>query len=284
MNVDIRKTCAHCGQHYWWTVQEQEDFAQRGLPRPKRCPACRAARNRATVQQAHALVRREPPPTAMAFPELQQPLITDDIRQLIGEASAPVVDRGRTFSEWWNDVDVREQQLVKKIQAGRTANILVKQRVEIMKSVNEMAQMAANLRRQKLEAELAELELEDRITERVALRDVRLQTQRALEETRRRKLLQSHESSASTRGRIINDHRADLRAKAWAHERAVKDLYSLLDEAMHSNAPDYLKAARIRGILGVYLQHHEIVVPPEVQQLLARVDEDPDAPPASRSH
>ena len=155
MNADIQKTCAHCGQDFWWTVQEQEGFAQRRLRSPKRCPDCRPARKGASARQAHALVRRQPSSTAMSFPELKQPLITEDIQRLIVEASAPVEDRPRTFSEWCNGEDVREKQLAKKIQAGRTANVLVKQRAEFMASVSEIAKKADDFRHERLEAQLA---------------------------------------------------------------------------------------------------------------------------------
>src|SRR5258708_2839657 len=124
MDVDIRKTCAHCGEHFWWTVEEQDDVAQRGRRSPKRCPACRPARTKAPAQPVHALVRRVPASSAMTFPELHQPLITEGIQRLISEASAPVEDRPQTFSEWLNGEDVREKQLAKKVRAGQAANVL----------------------------------------------------------------------------------------------------------------------------------------------------------------
>lgn len=42
--VDQQLTCATCGQRFPWTVGEQRFFRERGLERPRRCPACREAR------------------------------------------------------------------------------------------------------------------------------------------------------------------------------------------------------------------------------------------------
>ncbi len=36
--------CVECGRTFTWTYGEQEYYKQRGLDRPKRCPACRSQR------------------------------------------------------------------------------------------------------------------------------------------------------------------------------------------------------------------------------------------------
>lgn len=257
MNADIRKTCARCGERFWWTVGEQEDFAQRGLRSPRRCADCRAARKMAPAEQAQALVRRAPASTAMTFPELQQPLITEDIRRLIAEASAPVEDRLRTFSEWWKDENVREKQLAKKIQAGRMANVLVKQSAEFMASVSELAKKADDFRRERLEARLAELELQDRIAERTSLRDVRLATQRAIETGRHRKLLEPETSPKSERQRVLADHRRDRQARVRAGRTMLTDFLNEVHIVCDSRASIHERALQIRNLLAAFEMDEE---------------------------
>lgn len=273
MNVDIEKACAQCGRRYWWTVREQEDFARRRLRSPKRCPDCRAARKRAPAHQTQALVRREPSSKAMILPELQQPLITGDIRRLIAEASAPVENRRRTVSEWWNNEDPREKQLVKKIQARRTAIVLVKQQTEFMASLSELAKQADDFRRERLEAQLAELELRDRIAERLSLRSGRLATQRAIESETHCKLLEAEAAPepVSRSQQIVGEHREELQARAAAQRAALADFRSEVAAIIAEDVDDGQKAHELRAVLESY-RLPENALPKRVRQFLADVD------------
>ena len=188
----------------------------------------------------------------MTFPDLQKLLVADDIRQLLAEATAPVEDRLRTLTEWWNDVDIREQQLAKKIQAGRTANVLAVQRVELMNSANQMVLMAVNLRRQALEAELAELKLAEEIAARKALRDLRLHTQRVIEEAKHRKLLEPAASPTSERDRVLDEHRRDRQAQVRAADEMLRDFMNEVHLACESRASIHERALRIRNLLSVF--------------------------------
>ena len=257
MNADICKTCAHCGQDFWWTVQEQGDFAKRRLRTPKRCPDCRPAQRKPPAQQADALVRREPSSMAMTFPDLQKLLVADDIKQLLAEATAPIEDRFPTLWEWWNDIDIRQEQLANKIRAGRTANVLAAQRVALMESANKMVAMAINQRRQALEAELAELKLKEEIAERHALRDLRLQTQRAIEEAKHRKLLEPPKTPIPVRDRVLDEHRLDRQAQVRAADEMLRDFLSEVRLACESRASIHERALRIRNLLSVFEMDEE---------------------------
>ena len=193
----------------------------------------------------------------MSFPELKQPLITEDIQRLIVEASAPVEDRPRTFSEWCNGEDVREKQLAKKIQAGRTANVLVKQRAEFMASVSEIAKKADDFRHERLEAQLAELELQDRIAERTSLRDVRLATQRAIEVGKHRKLLEPERTPESERERTLDEYRRDRQARARVGRELLDDFLREVHLVCESRASIHERALQLRNVLAAFEMDEE---------------------------
>ena len=188
----------------------------------------------------------------MTFPDLQKLLVADDIKQLLAEATAPVEDRLRTITEWWNDVDIREQQRAKKIQAGRTANVLATQRVELMNSANQMVLMAVNLRRQTLEAELAELKLAEEIAARKALRDLRLRTQRVIEEAKHRKLLEPAAPPRPERERILEEHRRDRLARTQAGQEMLTDFLNEVRLVCDSRASIHERALQIRNLLSAF--------------------------------
>jgi hypothetical protein len=276
MDVDVEKICARCGRPYWWTVEEQEDCDNRGVMPLRRCANCSGvARERATSDTL-MLARQVPSPAAMSFPQLQQPLITPDIRRLIAEASAPIEDRGQTFLEWIEGENPRKKQLARKTWAHQAANALVKERIELMGSIAEIANRTDAFRRARLEAELAALELEDQIAERRVLRTTRLATASALEAEKQRTLLNPAPTPQSDRDQAIQHHRDALKAKADAKRGALADLLASVRDVFESGASDEQRATEIRELLHVYKQP-DTVLSPKVRRFLefAETEDEP---------
>lgn len=201
-----------------------------------------------------ALASTAPLP-ALSAPELDQPLMTPAIKQLVDEAAAPVVGRRRTLSEWLNDVDIREKQLAHKIQAGRTAVVLVQQRTELIAAVGEMVRTASGIRRQILEDHLAELRLQDEIVEHVAVRNGRLRTQIALEQERQRQLLEPPAPpppQPSERDLVLAEHRQDRLDRAKAGDQMLEDFLREVHLICESRAGIHERALRLRNLLDVF--------------------------------
>lgn len=192
---------------------------------------------------------------ALSAPELDQPLVTPAIKQLVDEAAAPIVDRCRTLSEWFNDVDIREKQLAQKIQAGRTAVVLVQQRTELIAAVGEMVRTASGIRRQILEDHLAELRLQDEITEHTVLRDGRIRTQIALEQERQRQLLEPPAPPPPQpfeRDLVLAEHRQERLGRAKAGDQMLEDFLREVHLICESRASIHERALRLRNLLDVF--------------------------------
>jgi len=230
---------------------------------------------------------------------LRELLSGDDIRELLEDAAAPIIDRPRTLVEWWNDVDIYEQQLDRKLDASEAAAILVADRMGIAEAVMDIARMARQHHLEQRQTVLAALQLEQEIASRVALREARLKTERLLEEQKQcalsgeieesaalrnsrinnqhvadvqkhRKLLQEEAPQAppvSKRELMIRDHRDDLRAKATVRRETLNDLDAEVKAIFNSRLSGEQKVAQIRAALEVY-QQDESVLPKRVRAFL----------------
>jgi hypothetical protein len=242
IDVDVRLLCHQCGQHFWWPVEYQRMAADGKSAKPTVCDHCLArGGSLARTTGSHAV----------SFPQTQQPLITEDIRKLIAESSVEIRNRYRTPVEWWRGEDVFEKQLAKKVRAGQAANTLVKQRVELINTVIEAAKRADDFRRERLEAQLAELELQGKIADRLRLRD----------------------APVSERERLIQEQREDLRARASVRRQTLEDLDKAVNEIFESKLTDWQMAAQIRAVLEVY-QQDESILSESVRAFLRCIDDE----------
>lgn len=198
------------------------------------------------------------------------PMFTEDIKRLLLEASAPVEDRLRTFSEWWNDTDIQARQLANKVQAGQTANTLVKQRLELMTLLADIADRETGERRRQLETQLAELELEHKIAELQSLQSVRLETQRVFHEQKLQNLTNPPPPPpppVPARERVLTEHRENRSARARAANERLDDFFSDIRLACERRTDIHERALRIRQVLEVY-EMDEDALPAEARRIL----------------
>ena len=188
----------------------------------------------------------------MIAPELGEMPLGPDIQQLVERTSALLEDRPQTFFEWWNNVDVVEVQLAKKIEFGRAALVLIKQRTEIMASVGRVMLTSAEQRRHLLETQLASTQLEEQIALQHELRDVRRDTQRAIEEGKQRKLLEPARTRESVREQVVEDRRADLQAQLRAGDQMLRAFLQEVHLICESRASIHERALRLQNLLNVF--------------------------------
>ena len=228
MRATVTKRCATCGLPFLWTPAEQDVYHANGLTPPRQCPQHRGElQRREDTTNALTPARAS---AAMAVPELQQLLVADDVRQLLVESSMRIVDRRRTLGEWYRGADLRQEQIDKKIAAGQAAKTLIGQRVDIMKSASEMVQVAANLRRQKLEAQRDELKLEREIAA----------------------LSGEAEAPRSERERVLEEHRENRQARLRASDEMLQDFLGEVRQVCDSRASIHERALRLQNLLTVF--------------------------------
>ena len=240
------------------------------------CPSCE--RLHAESRHADAAdVFGDNGPTAQALvplsrqtaPQLSQPALpqpparfTDraslfaDINQLLDEATTPITDRRRTFFEWLRGIDPRAEQIARKMAAAKTADELVVQRTVLFKHLQQMVTAMADAEVATLEAQikvqqarLVALELEDKINERLALRDVRLQVQRAVEAKR---LREHTETGVSERERVLEEHRENRQARLRASDEMLQDFLGEVRQVCDSRASIHERALRLQNLLSVF--------------------------------
>lgn len=270
MSTSLRGYCVDCGALTVVTLGSDCRWL---------CAPCRRRRTETaddTPGDHQTLALRHPsndPPVAgaTATPELDLPLVGEDIRRLLVEASAPIVPRSRTVGEWFSGVSAAEIDYHKKLVAGDHANALLRQRREAITEIRLLANEAATARRAQLEARLAEVELQDRIAERLATRPARLRLAVAAEAEKQRKLLAPAEPELSEREQAVQDHRDTLRARARAKRGALADFLASIRDVFESGASDEQRATEIRELLSVYRQP-ETVLSPKIRRFLEYVE------------
>ena len=302
VTADLEISCVECPDTFWWTVGEQEFFEEMGYVAPKRCQDCRAkkrARQAYQPESSTALVpaksRRKSTALAPSVPKL--PALPDfpreftnraslfaDIQQLLGEATAPVVDRRRSFWEWLGGVDVKAQQIAKKMEAARNADELVRQRTALFEHLQEMIAAATNAELARLEAhirvqqaQLRALELQEQINQRRGLASQRFQTQQLREHLNQRQLLRAAEEKPEDEDQtIINDHRRTLNAKARSRQQVLSDFLQQIDLICRTRLTVHEKSLRIRALLDAFEMDEESL-PERSRRILRKAERSSDA-------
>lgn len=203
--------------------------------------------------------------------DLPQNAITPDIEQLVAEAFSPFEDRARSFWEWLTDFDVRGAQMAQKLASAKNAQALLRTRKDLIADMTEMFQSATDLRRRQLEAFLNELTLKEQIAEKLALTGARLATLKAIETTRRQKLLEAPPEPVSRSQQVVGEHREELQARAAAQRAALADFRSEVAAIIDEDIDDGQKAHELRAVLESY-RLPENALPKRVRQFLANVD------------
>ncbi|HVZ23399.1 MAG TPA: hypothetical protein VG871_20145 [Vicinamibacterales bacterium] len=257
--------CAVCGQNFTWS------HAESSTP-PTCCPDHRGVA--ATSATAASLSRRLPTSTSLAnFPNLQQLLAGDDLKQLLAEASRPIEHRSRTFLEWFNDVDIINQQVQEKFAAGDTLQSFMEQRLTLFDTLAKAARRVEDFQHERLEAELKTLTLEDEINEELALRSIRVATKVARAVAEYQKALQPDRSgevrqesapapkrqkpAKTERERVLDDVRRDRKARVHAADDMMRDFLREIDIAAGCRASIHERALRIRVLMDVFEQDEE---------------------------
>lgn len=203
--------------------------------------------------------------------ELPQHIVTPDIQWLVEEAFSPFEDRRRTFLEWLTDFDVRGAQMAQKLVAAGNAQTLLRVRIDLIADMTALFQSVTDLRRRQLEAFLNELALKERIIEQLTLASTRLGTLKAIETSRRQKLLEAPPETISHSQQIVGEHCEELQARASAQRAALADFRSEVAAIIDEDIDDGQKAHELRALLESY-RLPENALPKRVRQFLADVD------------
>ncbi len=289
---DLEFVCQKCGTSFWWTVQEQQDCSERGLRAPKRCEKCRAPR-RSPRRKSTALVRNDAQPTALmpivpelpatVLPELpieftDRSALFNDIQQLLWEAATPVEYRERTFLEWWRGVDIRAQQIARKMEASRTADELIQQRTTLFGHLQEMITAATDTQLARLRVQVAlqqellkAIELQEEVSRRRATAAERFATEQLNEKVKQKRLSQAFDERPRERPdpaeETVRQHRKSLRLHAQASQAVISDFLSAVEEICENGYALHEKALRIRKILDVF-QMSEDELPRRARDIL----------------
>ena len=292
LNVDVERTCSSCGDLFWFTAQEQASYAQRRLFAPKRCPECREMRGeresqhesvepsstaRDLVHSRSSVVRGLPPyvatPPVMSLPQFEVPaLLVDrgaffaDIDRLLAEATSPIVERRRTFLEWMRSVDIRAEQIARKLQAAQTADDLVVQRTMLYEHLTQMITAASNAQLAAIDAhicvyrkQLEALKLYEEIQQRRALAGPTLSKQLLEANLEHQKLVRVEQQRSAVpvkkidpRDQAIEDHRRDRAARARATRTVLDDFHHELRDILNMSVGIQRKASHIRALMEAY--------------------------------
>jgi len=288
MYADVQKQCANskCQRVFWLTAHEQQRCHDQRLRLPDRCPACRSGNGSADISTALASleqVRDQGLGDLLPNPAS----LFGDILDLMKDASAPIEVRSRTFWEWMRGLDLQAAQIEKKLRAGSAADQLLRQRLDLIRRLQEVTRLrydaleAEMAQQQKLlRARLEQLELEEKIAQLEALKKQRVETLQ-LEETRKhvRLLNEINPPPASPPAtpvdpikQAIDDHRRQFKAKASAKQLVISDFLKELQKVFRANVEDAVKAARIRAVLEAYKQDVE-ALPKDIRTFLEDVED-----------
>ncbi|MDO8430785.1 MAG: hypothetical protein Q7S58_00095 [Candidatus Binatus sp.] len=217
----------------------------------------------------------EPTSLAVAEPswmnELPDRIVTPDIQQLVEEAFSPFEDRRRSFWEWLTEFDVRGAQMAQKLAAAGNAQALLRVRKDMVADMTALFQSVTDLRSGQLEAFLNELTLREQIAEKLALASTRLGTLKAIETSRRQKLLEAPPEAVSRSQQVVGEHREELQARAAAQRAALADFRSEVADIIDEDIDDGQKAHELRALLESY-RLPENALPKRIRQFLADVD------------
>lgn len=302
MNVDILKTCASCGQRYWWTAQQRQEYAAQGLPAPTQCSVCCPVAypepsndedQGGDEDQEQALELYEEQDNdqdgggqslvawnqtaPMIVTHLPSDIVTADVQHLVNEAFADFDDRQRTFLEWLQGVDLRGQRMAQKLGASHDAQALIDEQQKIVDKLTHLSQSRSNLRRQELDAMLAELNVQAQIMEKLMLTGPRLRTLQMLEMQRQQALLpapvQPTLPEPSHYQQIVGEHLEEVQAKSGARRAAIRACRAEVRDIMDDgDLSDEEGAYEVRAILEAY-GLPDIALPKSVQKFLASVEE-----------
>jgi len=295
---DLELCCTKCGTSFWWPVQEQKQ----GTTAPTLCANCRPVRLkprrpkkstalvRTSGEQSTALVPAVLPqlpalpdlPAPPTLPELppeftDRAAFFDDIKRLLRDAEAPIEDRLRTPLEWWRGVDVRAEQLARKMQASQTASELVRHRTALFEHLQQMIAAATNAELARLRAHIAlqheqlrVIELQEELNQRRALAAEKFVTQQLTERAKQRKLLEAFrpEPEEPDEGEVaIEEHRKRLHLHAKAGQAVISDFLSAVEEICDTRYSLHEKSLRIRKLIDVF-QISEDELPRRAREIL----------------
>jgi len=288
MDADIQKKCPKCLKTFWFTAEEQAECEKSKSPAPRLCLVCRTSGSGevSTALATLAQVREgQDAFLAKILPDASALFL--DIQQLMKQAAAPIDERPRTFWEWLRDIDLQAQQMEKKLRAGNQADQLLRQRLgllrqylEVAKTMNEAEDEQMERYQKKLRAYLETLKLQEEIAQQQALRDERIKT-RQLEETKKQVGLLNEINPPPPPPPVkpvdpvkeaIDTHRSQLHAKATAKQLVLCDCIKAVHKVYHSvDFEDAEKAAQIRVVTEAYNQELQIL-PKEVREFVEWVE------------
>jgi hypothetical protein len=292
--------CNVCRQQFWYVYAEQKDGYTQNYSVPA-CPHCEKVKSLVSTRlpdnverelTGHLIQRRD--------------LLVADLAKLLEAAFAPIkLSEQTSWDKFWRG-DAQYLQLQEKYNAQHYANVLIKQRTELVQNLKAMIlemgklenveletqlkllkarvefQKLANVERQ---LEVERLKLEEEIAKMHALQQGHIETLQLEETNRQVRLLAEinppppapEPTKKSRVKQAISDHRNEFRAKATAKQLVLSDFLKELQKVFRANVEDSEKAARIRAVMEGYKQEVE-ALPRGIREFLERVErgEEPD--------
>lgn len=307
MDAELQRNCTQCGQPFWWSPADQEYRRWHKLKAPTRCPKCKGKRRQksdgkpdvsnpsAQISSALAALEQVGASAGNALGDLlpDPTALFQDILRLLGDAAAPIEVRRRTFSEWLRGLDLQAIQIERKLRVGNAADQLLRQRLDLIRRLQEVARLryeAAEVqmtqRQALLQSHLEQLELEEKIGQLEALKEKRIETLRLEEAKKHMRLLndisppapQPTPKQKDPLKQAIANHRRRVKAKATAKQLDISDFLKALQKVFRANVEEGIKAARIRAVMETYNQEMD-ALPREIRKFVERVENGEPEPP-----
>src|SRR5258706_8884535 len=143
MYANRQNKCSKCSSSFWVTADEQQLCQQQKRPLPNRCPACRstdtAAESSTGLADAKRLHQEGNTGLGPLLPNSSAAFA--DIIKLLHDSAAPIEHRRRTFWEWCQGLDLEAKQIEKKLRAGDAADQLLRQRLDLIRKLQEVGRM-----------------------------------------------------------------------------------------------------------------------------------------------
>lgn len=284
MSIHIERMCGKCRRKFWLTTAEEAAYIRSSRPAsPVHCPSCRVEDDGPANTRLPAKVKQEPPTHLVGRRET----MVADLRGLLETAFAPIDPSPRTLGEWWDEFTGRDlvtKRLDEKHEACGQANKLVQQRTALMQNLKSMLVATGELEHVELETQrklrearvellkldAEELQLEEEIAERQALREERLRTQELEEAKKQAKLLADleppppPEPPEDPAQKAIADYREQVQTRSTAKQLVISDFLTAVRQVYDANLDDTEKVLRIRAVLEDYKQDFE-ALPYEVR-------------------
>jgi hypothetical protein len=290
MFAEVQTKCSKCGQAFWLTANDQQACQDKKLRLPDRCPTCRSAS--ASNEVSSALATLEQLRGDALGNLLPDPaLLFKDILQLLKDTSAPIQVRRRTFSEWLRGLDLQAVQIEKKLRDGNAADQLLRQRLELIRGLQEVARLRYDAvetemaQQQKLlRVRLEQLELEEKIAQFEALKKQRIETLQLEEARKHVRLLNDIDGptlpappkKTDPVKAAIDTHRRGVRARSAAKQLVLSDFLTEVQRHYRADHEESIKAVRIRTVMEVYRQDLE-ALPRDVREFVERVERGEEA-------